>query len=84
MTARYDLAGLGPSGTVCAACGAWRSPGELLLVIDRLGEQADAAVCRHTVAPFCLRWAGRREHTQIRLFDEAAARAHDAAGAAIT
>jgi hypothetical protein len=62
---------------MCAACGRDRSPGELLLVLDRRDVRSPATVCRPSTAPECIAWAGDATQTTLALFDADAARAVD-------
>jgi hypothetical protein len=65
----------------CAACGAQRSAGELLLVVDQRDPRRTITICRPSVRPSCLVDAGPRERSTIELLDPSAAREVDATGA---
>lgn len=62
----------------CASCGAYREPGQLLLVTDRHDPARRWYVCRPAVDPRCLRGAMDSTTTSIALADPGAARAWDA------
>jgi hypothetical protein len=65
---------------VCAACRLLRDVGELLRADFREGRIA--AICRPSVNPSCIHWAGPANDARIALLDGEAAARHDAERAA--
>ncbi len=60
---------------VCAACRLLRDLGELLRVEFLDGRSA--AICRPSVSPNCIHWAGPANDARIALLDAEAAARHD-------